>query len=368
MVWQDQAIAYFTEFSNSYDRVLDIFIRANDGGTKLSRSDLLMSVITLRWEQFNARDETEKLIKKLSDLLQPKRAIQREFLLRSALFLNNLNFTIQVKNFTPVNIRRLEDHWDDVKRSLLFTAEWLRSSGLYSESLTGINVVMLLAYYFKHMGIVDRENPLTEQNTERIRQWVIILQFQRMMSMHINATLSDFRNVVRRLPIGKADFPLEETGRMFSRNGRQFGFNGEWVNKFCGTTLGSVESEKLLSLLYNKDLAANGLQPVPLVQPRYFMPEELRRAGIPDALHPSLQQHSKTLGIAVALSERERNDYYQLPFDQWVQTLTQEQIKIHRLPNDITGYGINNLPELIQKRQRIIADYLMTAIPEVKPD
>jgi uncharacterized protein with ParB-like and HNH nuclease domain len=112
MAWKDQAIAYFTEFSDSYDRVLDIFIRANDGGTKLSRSDLLMSVITLRWEQFNAREETENLLKELTELLQPKRSIQREFLLRSALFLNNLNFTIQVKNFTPSNISQRCIHSD----------------------------------------------------------------------------------------------------------------------------------------------------------------------------------------------------------------------------------------------------------------
>lgn len=366
MAWQDQAIAYFTEFSSSYDRVLDIFIRANDGGTRLSRSDLLMSVITLRWEQFNAREETENLIKELVDLLQPKRAIQREFLLRCALFLNNLNFTIQVKNFTPSNISLLEETWDDVKNSLLFTAKWLRSAGLYGEALSGVNVAMLLSYYFRRVGISTGETELTSENAERIRQWIITLQFQRLLSLQINSTLSDFRTMVRRLPPGETDFPLAEAARMFSRNGRQFGFSSEWVNKYCDLEMKSVESEKLLSILYDQDLAANRLRPVPLVQPRYFMPEELRRAGIPDALHPSLQQHANKLGIALALSEEEASQYYQLPFEQWVQTLSPDQIERHHLPPNIVQAGIGDLPEIIHLRRQRIARHLNGKLPEVR--
>lgn len=363
MVWADQAIAYFTEFSHSYDRVLDIFIRANDGGTRLSRSDLLMSVITLRWEQFNAREETETLIKELSEFLQPRRAIQREFLLRCALFLNNLNFTIQVKNFTPTNIKRLEETWDEIKSGLLFTAKWLRSAGLYGESLSGVNVAMLLAYYFRQVGISSGDTALTPENAERIRQWVITLQFQRLLSLQVNSTLSDFRNTIRRMPSRETDFPVLEAARMFSRNGRQFGFSSEWVNKYCDLEMQSLESEKLLSLLYNQDLAVGRLRPVPLVQPRYFMPEELRRAGLPDALHPSLQQHSNKLGIALALTEEEADHYYELPFQQWVQTLRPDQIERHHLPPDIVQFGIENLPELIQKRRQLIARHLANRMP-----
>ena len=77
-----KAACYSIVGGRRYDRILDIFIRANSGGSPLSRSDLLMSVITLRWEQFNARDETERLIEDLTELLSPKRALNREFVLR----------------------------------------------------------------------------------------------------------------------------------------------------------------------------------------------------------------------------------------------------------------------------------------------
>ncbi len=54
-IWKDGVIAYYTEKDQSYDRVLNIFIRANDGGTKLSKSDLLLSMITSKWEGTSAR-------------------------------------------------------------------------------------------------------------------------------------------------------------------------------------------------------------------------------------------------------------------------------------------------------------------------
>ena len=35
----DKAIAYFVETDQDYDRVLDIFVRANQGAVRLSKSD-----------------------------------------------------------------------------------------------------------------------------------------------------------------------------------------------------------------------------------------------------------------------------------------------------------------------------------------
>jgi hypothetical protein len=271
-----------------------------------------------------------------------------------------------VKNFTPSNISQLEDTWDEVKASLIFTAKWLRSVGLYGEALSGMNTTMLLAYYFRHVGIVEERTKLTDENAERIRQWIITLQFQRLLSLQINSTLSEFRNMVRRMPNGEIDLPITEAARMFSRKGRQFGFSTEWVNKYCDLEIKSLESEKLLSILYGRDLAANQLRPVPLIQPRYFMPEELRRAGIPDALHQSLQQHADKLGLAVALTESEADQYHQLPFEQWVQTLREDQITCHHLPASIARSGLGDLPEIIHERRILIGEHLSRRMPEVR--
>jgi len=39
-IWSYDAISYHTETDSDHERILEIFVRANSGGTKLSKSDL----------------------------------------------------------------------------------------------------------------------------------------------------------------------------------------------------------------------------------------------------------------------------------------------------------------------------------------
>jgi len=50
-------INYYEEKSQDYDKVLNIFVRANSGGVPLEYSDLLLSTATAKWNNLNARDE-----------------------------------------------------------------------------------------------------------------------------------------------------------------------------------------------------------------------------------------------------------------------------------------------------------------------
>lgn len=49
VVWNEPLIWYYTEHDQDYDRVLDIFIRANEGGTVLSKSDLLLPTVVAKY-------------------------------------------------------------------------------------------------------------------------------------------------------------------------------------------------------------------------------------------------------------------------------------------------------------------------------
>jgi hypothetical protein len=48
---------YYTETDQDYGRALDILVQANEGGTKLSKSDLLLSMVTSHGAGTNAREE-----------------------------------------------------------------------------------------------------------------------------------------------------------------------------------------------------------------------------------------------------------------------------------------------------------------------
>ncbi len=76
-VWKDEVIAYYTENDQDYDRVLDIFVRANDGGTQLTKSDLLLSMITSKWDGVNARDEIYSFVERLKGVLRGRTHLRK---------------------------------------------------------------------------------------------------------------------------------------------------------------------------------------------------------------------------------------------------------------------------------------------------
>ncbi|MBO2926452.1 DUF262 domain-containing protein [Metapseudomonas otitidis] len=354
-IWRDNALSYFTERSASYDRVLDIFIRANSSGSPLSRSDLLMSVITLRWEQFNARDETERLIEDLTELLSPKRALNREFVLRTALFLNDLDFSIKVQNFVPSNIRLLEQSWERVKAVLLFTARLLRDLGLCGDRLSGTNVLMLVAYYIHKRNLGSIELKIDSEDSQLIRRWIIILGFQGLLGLQTNNTFKIYRNAVRRAVKQENDFPWEAVAEAFRGMGRPMDFNRESLARWCNTSLDSQpQAELLLSLIYADDLPNLQRRAMPAVQNRFFLPEEMRRAGVSEALAPVIQGFAGKLILSVALDTREQEDYFALSFEQWAQTLSPATMHMHCLPEDLDLYRMDRLPDWVSERRRLL--------------
>jgi Protein of unknown function DUF262 len=62
VVYKDESLTYHTETQGDQERMLEIFVRANSGGEPLSRSDLLLSNLTVHWKgQGNLRSDLRLL-------------------------------------------------------------------------------------------------------------------------------------------------------------------------------------------------------------------------------------------------------------------------------------------------------------------
>src|SRR5690606_22825577 len=65
---QKELINFYLEKSHELDKVLHIFIRVNSGGTKLSYSDLLLSIATAQWKDKDAREIIHKYVDQLNSI------------------------------------------------------------------------------------------------------------------------------------------------------------------------------------------------------------------------------------------------------------------------------------------------------------
>lgn len=109
-------ISYYRERTVDLDKVLNIFIRVNSGGTKLSYSDLLLSIASAQWETHDAREEITDFVDDVNAIGDGFR-INKDFVLKTALVLSDFsNIAFKVDNFNKQNMMKIESRWDDIKK------------------------------------------------------------------------------------------------------------------------------------------------------------------------------------------------------------------------------------------------------------
>lgn len=124
----DDGISYqeldSTENAELYteDDVVEIFIRANSGGTRLGKSDLLFSLLSSNWDRADERMEDL-----LSDLNRHGFAFTRDFVLKSCLTLLNQGARYEVSKFRKQGVREnIETKWEDITKALKDVLDFVR--------------------------------------------------------------------------------------------------------------------------------------------------------------------------------------------------------------------------------------------------
>ncbi len=354
VVHEEECLAFYLEREQSYDKVLDIFIRANDGGTKLSRSDLLMSMVTLRWDQFNARSETEGVTYALREKLEQESAFDRDYLLRAGLFFNDLDFAFQLRNFTPRNIGIIEAQWSQVKHALLMTADLFRRYGITGGALTGLNAVMLIAcYVFKSNRGRDQEAwVVTPEDQERIRRWISAVLFHGVLSGAANVTMEFYRRVLNEQLKLQPGFPVEALTARMTVRGRNMSFDDDAVGRFAAQEKKSRIFEVSACLLYDRgDWRAKDWQVVQVIPSNNLLDDRLRVQGVPVEEIRSYQSWAHRLANHVVLGDDEAREYYSMDLDDWVRTRTPEFFRKHHLPAEPALYEEFNFLRFVQDRR-----------------
>lgn len=373
VVHEEECIAYYVEREQSYDKVLDIFIRANDGGTKLSRSDLLMSMVTLRWEQFNARSETEAVTYRMREALGNDTAFDRDYLLRSGLFFNDLDFAFQLRNFTPRNIAIIESNWTGVKHALLMTAELFVKFGIQGGALTAMNSVMLVAcYLFKaNQGKPEGEWDIPDGDADRIRRWIISVLFHSVLSGAANVTMEFYRRIVNEQLKLTRSFPVQELSSRLTLRGRAMDYGSEAVGRFSAYEVKTRIGTIALSLLYPRcDWSVKDWQVIQVVPSHLLLDDRLRVQGVPNEEIGIYQSWAGRLANQMILSDEEAKAYYSMDLEAWARSRTPEFWARHHLPSDPALYEEFAFLEFITARKQLLALHLervLLDIPDALP-
>lgn len=181
LLWQEvhhnQSLHFYEETDQDIERVLDIFVRVNPGGTVLSYSDLLMSIATAQWKEKDARAAVHDLVDALNTTGHGF-DFSQDTVLKSGLVLADVgDVGFKVKNFTTANMATLESKWDEISTSLRIAAELLADFGLSGGTLTADSVLIPVAYYVHRRGlpptyrVSDKKHD--REDRAALRSWVL---------------------------------------------------------------------------------------------------------------------------------------------------------------------------------------------------
>ncbi|MFA8031700.1 DUF262 domain-containing protein [Helicobacter pylori] len=139
-----QLISFFEEKEKNLNKVLNIFIRVNSGGVKLSYSDLLMSILTASFSS-DIRKKMNELVDALKDKGFPN--VEQDQVLKTCLLLIGKDTTFELKNFNKNNVKEIEENWEKITKSIYDAAKLLETFG-YAKYLGSAYILSTLAYFY----------------------------------------------------------------------------------------------------------------------------------------------------------------------------------------------------------------------------
>ena len=105
----------------THDDIVEIFIRANSGGTQLEKSDLLFSLLIAKWDK--AQESIDDLIKTLN---RTGYKFDRDFILKVCLVLINKGAKYKIEKFrNEGNKKLIEDNWEKISDSILYVKDFI---------------------------------------------------------------------------------------------------------------------------------------------------------------------------------------------------------------------------------------------------
>lgn len=247
-----ELISYYEETEQDLERVLNIFIRMNSGGTPLSYSDLLLSIAIAQWSTLDARQEIHQLVDQMNKE-GDQFSFSKDLVLKAGLMLSDIGSVgFKVENFNKANMALLEENWPLIREALLLTVRLLSSFGFNSQNLRADSAILPIAYYLfvRQPGEGYLTRVEYSQDRENIRKWLIrsLLKASGIWGSGLDTLLTALREQIR--AHAQTDFPLIQLESVMSARGKTLTFTDEELDELVELSYGDKRTFALLSLVF----------------------------------------------------------------------------------------------------------------------
>ena len=334
-------LSYYKEKSSELDKVLNIFIRVNSGGTVLTYSDLLLSIASAQWQTYDAREEITEFVDDVNSIGGGFR-INKDFVLKTALVLTDFSdIAFKVDNFNKPNMMKIEANWDNIKKAIKQSVNLVSSFGYTGETLSSNNALIPIAYYLLKIGMPDNfvDSSTTKDNRSKIKKWLIRALLKKTFSGQPDNVIRPIREILKNN--GNSDFPINEIIDKFKGTNKSIQFTEDDIDEYLlKLKYGARETLSTLMLLYPSLDFSNRFHEDHMYPKSKFKKSYLRKMGVVeeqlDEYINSVNDISNLQLLAAQLNEEKLNT----DFDKW---FTDQ----YKTENDRIQYRtINYLPDI----------------------
>jgi hypothetical protein len=357
VVWKNDVISYYTELDQDYDRVLDIFVRANEGGTRLSKSDLLLSMVTSKWSGVNAREEIYGFVERVNNQLARKNDFDKDFVLKTCLVLTDLPVQYKVDNFSNANLALIQSKWEAIKTAIEGGVNVVNWFGIDRDTLTSANALIPVVYYlYRHPGLHLRAATAVAEvrAATAIRRWLTAALLNGVFGGTSDNMLRDTRKVLQDHAV-HPDFPIDALNAEVAKTGRTTAFDDAAVANVLDIAYGRQVTFLALSLLYDDNSWGSMAFQQDHIFPRSkFTPKRLADSGLSADKQVRYAGLVDRLGNLQLLLPHENQAKSDQEFQEWLKSRDQDYRRRHLIPDDPALYDFSKFEEFVQAREELI--------------
>lgn len=343
-------IYYYPEKEIDEERVLDIFIRTNSGGTQLSYSDLLFSNIKVRWKE--AREKFNELINNIN--YGNSYGFDTDFLLKAILFINaneQSDIKYKTKNFNPTLIDKIKDekYWITFGKSVKFVVDLIHDYFHLTNSklISSYNAIIPLIYWVYINGIkgIDEGKKyfLSKEEINKMRVWFIKSLISGAFGGQSDSILMKCKEAIDGNPVTFNAIGIET--KIKSDTKRRMDIEESVIDKI---KYNDKTSYLVLSIIYKMSI---NFQPkfignIP-EQDHLFSKDELKSIDTKD-------EYINTIYNIRYIGKAPNQSKSNLPFEKWILTQSEEDKKTHLIPKG--KWNLKNFDEFLAERKKLVID------------
>ena len=344
----EQVISYHTETDPDPERILEIFVRVNSGGTELSKSDLLLSTLTLHWGSENAREVINNFVDELNNQLTRKNDLNKDFVMKSCLVLLNLPVAYRVSSFTKETCAQIKAEWNEIREAIRKAVDASNAFGIDESTLTSANALIPVAFYlYQHPELTLRgESAFEVANATRVRVWLLGALLTRVLGGSSDAMLTRFREALQERFRPNGDFPIEGLDAAARAAGRQAASSDDAVENVLSISYGDNTCFLALSLLYDDRNWGTMEHSID----HLFAQEEFRKRTVPDNIK-ELRDDFANLALVIGDENSGKKD---MPLDEWLASRSPEYLKRHLIPADNSLWHMERYESFVVERRKLL--------------